>query len=235
MNFFSDNLRQIQDRIRSAAESCGRDPGDIRLVAVSKTHPVAAVQEVAKAGQMVFGESRIQEAQEKIPLLPSSLEWHFIGHLQSNKIRRALPLFQLFHGVDHPKLALQMDRIAGELGCCCRILLEVNVSGEASKFGFQPDHLREEITGLLALQHVRVLGLMTMAPYSEDPHAARPYFSALRRLCEELREQTGAALPELSMGMSGDFESAIAEGSTIVRIGSSIFGEHPAKSPGANS
>lgn len=235
MNFFSTNLDSIKTRIRAAAESSGRDPDGIKLVAVSKTHPPESVREVAAGGQMIFGESKIQEAQAKIPLLPPSLEWHFIGHLQSNKIRKALPLFQLFHGVDNLKLALQMDRICGESGGTPRILLEVNVSGEESKFGFQPDRLRGEIAELLALRRVQVLGLMTMAPYSEDPLAAKPYFAALRRLRDELRGQTGAALPELSMGMSGDFEAAIAEGSTIVRIGSAIFGERPRQSPAANS
>ncbi len=235
MNIFSTNLDRIKNRIRAAAESSGRDPDGIKLVAVSKTHPPESVRDVAACGQMIFGESKIQEAQAKIPLLPPSLEWHFIGHLQSNKIRKALPLFQLFHGVDNLNLALQMDRISGESGLNSRILLEVNVSGEESKFGFQPDRLREEISDLLALRSVQVLGLMTMAPYSEDPLAAKPYFSALRRLRDELRGQTGAALPELSMGMSGDFEAAIAEGSTIVRIGSAIFGDRPQQSPVANS
>ena len=163
----------------------------------------------------------------KIPPLPPSLEWHFIGHLQSNKIRKALPLFQLFHGVDNPGLAGQMDRVAGECGCLPRILLEVNVSGEATKFGFQPDRLRSEFSDLLALPHIEIFGLMTMAPYSEDPQGAKPYFAALRRLRDDLEQQAGTPLPELSMGMSGDFEAAIAEGSTLVRIGSAIFGERP--------
>ena len=227
MNSFAINLDHIKSRIRAAAEASGRDPEGIKLVAVSKTHPPEVVQGVANCGQTAFGENKIQEAQAKIPLLPPSLEWHFIGHLQSNKIRKALPIFQLFHGVDNLNLALQMERISGESGCSSRVLLEVNVSGEESKFGFQPDRLREVISELLALRHVQVLGLMTMAPYSEDPLAAKPFFSALRLLRDDLRGQTGAALPELSMGMSGDFEAAIAEGSTIVRIGSAIFGERP--------
>ena len=231
MNNFSSHLEHLKFRIRSAAEACGRDPAGVRLVAVSKTHPAEAVREVAACGQVAFGESKIQEAQGKIPILPASLEWHFIGHLQSNKIRKALPLFQLFHGVDDGNLARQMERICEESGRTCRILLEVNVSGEASKFGFDPGRLREVLPGLLALRRVQILGLMTMAPYSEDPLAAKPYFSALRRLRDDLRAQTGAALPELSMGMSGDFEAAIAEGSTIIRVGSAIFGERPKPPP----
>lgn len=235
MNSIVSNLDRIKNRIRTAAESSGRDPGRIKLIAVSKTHPPELVREVAACGQVAFGENKIQEAREKIPLLPSSLEWHFIGHLQSNKIRKALPLFQLFHGVDNVDLALQMNRISEESDAISRVLLEVNVSGEESKFGFQPDQLRRAIPDLLALRRIEVLGLMTMAPYSEDPLAAKPVFAALRQLRDDLRIQTGAELPELSMGMSGDFEAAIAEGSTIVRIGSAIFGERPRKSPSQDS
>lgn len=227
MNSPDKNLALIRHRIRAAAEAAGRDPSGIRLVAVSKTHPPEAIRTAAAAGQRIFGESKIQEAMAKIPPLPPSLEWHFIGHLQSNKIRKALPLFQLFHGVDNPGLAGQMDRVAGECGCLPRILLEVNVSGEATKFGFQPDRLRSEFSDLLALPHIEIFGLMTMAPYSEDPQGAKPYFAALRRLRDDLEQQAGTPLPELSMGMSGDFEAAIAEGSTLVRIGSAIFGERP--------
>ncbi|MCK9589547.1 MAG: YggS family pyridoxal phosphate-dependent enzyme [Terrimicrobiaceae bacterium] len=231
MNSLEQNLDLVRRRIRAAAESAGRDPSGIRLVAVSKTRPPEAIRAAAEAGQKIFGENKIQEARAKIPLLPSPLEWHFLGHLQSNKIRRALPLFQLFHGVDSSDLAARMDRLAEECGCFPRILLEVNVSGEGTKFGFQPDRLRAEIAGLLALPRVGVLGLMTMAPYSEDPLAAKPYFAALRRLRDDLEQQTGTALPELSMGMSGDFEAAVAEGSTLVRVGTAIFGQRPKIQP----
>lgn len=231
MNSLEQNLDLVRRRIRAAAESAGRDPSGIRLVAVSKTHPPEAIRAAAEAGQKIFGENKIQEAHAKIPLLPSPLEWHFLGHLQSNKIRRALPLFQLFHGVDNSDLAARMDRLSEECGCFPRILLEVNVSGEGTKFGFQPDRLRAEIAGLLALPRVGVLGLMTMAPYSEDPLAAKPYFAALRRLRDDLEQQTGTALPELSMGMSGDFEAAVAEGSTLVRVGTAIFGQRPKIQP----
>jgi pyridoxal phosphate enzyme (YggS family) len=231
MNPLEKNLGAIRLRIRAAAESAGRDPSGIRLVAVSKTHPPEAIREAAEAGQTIFGESKIQEALAKATLLPSSLEWHFIGHLQSNKIRKALPVFHLFHGVDNVALAAQIDRISGECGLFPRILLEVNVSGEGTKFGFQPDRLRGEIADLLALPRVGVVGLMTMAPYSEDPLAAKPYFAALRRLRDDLEQQTGSPLPELSMGMSGDFEAAVAEGATLVRIGSAVFGERPKNKP----
>ena len=231
MSSLEKNLGAIRCRIRAAAEAAGRDPSGIRLVAVSKTRPHEDIRKAADAGQTIFGESKVQEALAKSPLLPPALEWHFIGHLQTNKIRKALPLFHLFHGIDNLDLAAQMDRIAEECGCFPRILIEVNVSGEGSKFGFQPDRLRSEIAGLLALPRVGVLGLMTMAPYSEDPLAAKPYFAALRRLRDDLEQQTGTPLPELSMGMSGDFETAIAEGATLVRVGTAVFGERPKNKP----
>ena len=210
--------------MKSAADRVGRQISDIRLVAVSKTYPPAVVREAWDAGQRVFGENRVQDALPKILELPAEAEWHFIGHLQSNKIRKALPAFTLIHGVDNPELAIQINRIAGEMGLTASVLLETNVSGEASKFGFSPDALRQNLEDLLSLPNLCVKGLMTMAPYSEDPENARPVFSALRKLRDELAVKTGHPLPELSMGMSGDFEVAIEEGATIVRIGSSIFG-----------
>ncbi len=210
--------------MQDAAHRVGRQVLDVRLVAVSKTYPPAVIQEAWNSGQHVFGENRVQDALPKIAELPAEAEWHFIGHLQSNKIRKALPAFTLIHGVDNLELAQQINRIAGEMGLTANILLEINVSGEASKFGFSPADLRENLEGLLCLPNIRINGLMTMAPYSEDPETARPVFSKLRILRDELAAQSGQALPELSMGMSGDFEVAIQEGATIVRIGSSIFG-----------
>lgn len=222
-----NHLLAIQDRIQAAATRAARDPSSIRLVAVSKTHPAEKIREVWDAGQRVFGESRVQESLAKIPLLPSSIEWHFIGHLQSNKIRKALPAFSLFHGIDSVDIARDMDRIAAELGLFPRVLLEVNTSGEGTKFGFAPDALLREIEPLLRLPRLQVCGLMTMAPYAEDPSEARPFFERLRLLRDRLERETGTPLPELSMGMSGDFEVGIAEGATLVRVGSAIFGERP--------
>jgi len=210
--------------MKSAADRVGRQVSDIRLVAVSKTYPPSVIREAWEVGQRVFGENRVQDALPKIQELPAEAEWHFIGHLQSNKIRKALPAFTLIHGVDNPELAIQINRIAGEMGLTASVLLETNVSGEASKFGFSPDALRQNLEDLLSLPNLCVKGLMTMAPYSEDPENARPVFSALRKLRDELASKTQHPLPELSMGMSGDFEVAIEEGATIVRIGSSIFG-----------
>jgi pyridoxal phosphate enzyme (YggS family) len=224
MSQISDNLINIHSRMQDATHRVGRQVSDVRLVAVSKTYPPAVIQEAWNAGQHVFGENRVQDALPKIAELPAEAEWHFIGHLQSNKIRKALPAFTLIHGVDNLELAQQINRIAGEMGLTANILLEINVSGEASKFGFSPTDLRQNLEGLLCLPSIRINGLMTMAPYSEDPETARPVFSKLRILRDELAAQSGKALQELSMGMSGDFEVGIEEGATIVRIGSSIFG-----------
>ena len=224
MSQISENLINIHSRIQDAAHRVGRQVSDVRLVAVSKTYPPAVIQEAWNSGQHVFGENRVQDALPKIAELPAEAEWHFIGHLQSNKIRKALPAFTLIHGVDNLELAQQINRIAGEMGLTAKILLEINVSGESSKFGFSPTDLRQNLEGLLCLPNIGINGLMTMAPYSEDPETARPVFSKLRILRDELAAKTGQALRELSMGMSGDFEVGIEEGATIVRIGSSIFG-----------
>ena len=224
MNSIPQNLARIHERMESAANRSGRDIADIHLVAVSKTHPPDTIRSAWDAGQRVFGENRVQDALPKMPDLPAETEWHFIGHLQTNKIRKALPHFALFHGIDNSDLARQMNRISGELGLKTRILLEVNVSGEESKFGYSPDTLIRELPELLEWPNLQIDGLMTMAPYSDNPETARPVFAALRKLRDELAKQMGHPLTELSMGMSGDFEIAIEEGATIVRVGSSLFG-----------
>lgn len=227
MTDIATRLAAVRREMDTAAVRAGRDPSAVRLVAVSKTHPAAAVDAAAAAGQRVFGESRVQEARDKIPACPPGLEWHFIGHLQKNKIRQALPLFSFFHSIDSRSLAEAMSRIAGETGRIAEGLLEVNISGEATKHGWTPDAVRSEFPALGTLPHLRIRGLMTMAPYSDNPEEARPVFRALRELREELESAHGHPLPELSMGMSGDFTPAIAEGATLVRIGSSIFGTRP--------
>ncbi len=227
MEELSDRLDHIHIKITAAAQRVRRPASEIALVAVSKTHPAESVREAIEAGQTTFGESRVQEFLAKAALLPSSTHWHFIGHLQSNKIRKILPLCELIHGVDTANLAWDIDRIAEELGLYPRILLEVNVAGEATKFGFTPSKLRGEIEELLSLKRVQVEGLMTIAPISEDPETSRPHFVALRNLRDELAKCTGTPLPILSMGMSGDFEVAVEEGATHVRVGSAIFGARP--------
>ncbi len=225
MSTLAENLASVQARIANAAEKSGRRPEEVKLVAVSKTYPAEAIREVFDAGQRAFGESRVQEALPKVEALPPEIEWHFIGHLQTNKIRKVVGRFALFHGIDNQNLALQMNRIAGELGVTAKVLLEVNVSGEESKFGFDPESLSATLEVLLPLPFLRIRGLMTMAPYSDNPDEARPYFAKLHELRDRLVTETGLPLPELSMGMSGDFEQGIAEGATIVRVGSAIFGD----------
>lgn len=229
MSEISSRLEAVQRSITEAAARAGRPASDIELIAVSKTHPAEAVREALEAGQTVFGENRVQELLSKAPLLPSKTRWHLIGHLQKNKIRKVLPVVELIHGVDSLDLAEDIDRIAGELGLFPKVLLEVNVSGENTKFGFKPETLKGQWESLLSLRRVQVEGLMTIAPLVEEAEQARPVFRALRVLRDELAEAGGVPLPTLSMGMSGDFEVAIAEGSTMVRVGTAIFGHRPKK------
>lgn len=221
----AENLERVRSQIADAAKKSGRSLNDIELVAISKTHEAEKVHAALEAGQQVFGESRVQEARAKIPLLPSSARWHFVGRLQKNKIRHALPLFELFHSVDSIELAREMDRIAAEEGLHPRVLLEVNVAGEGSKIGFAPDSLRAGMETLLALPRLSIEGLMTIPPLAPEAEESRKYFSALRDLRDQFAAQFQAGLPQLSMGMSGDFAVAIEEGATLVRVGTAIFGK----------
>ena len=218
-------LDSVKCEIDSAAKCCGRTGSDIELVVVSKTHTPENILEVIETGHLIFGESKVQEARVKIPLLPAKARWHFIGHLQKNKIRQALPLFEMFHGIDSLPLAREMDRIAQECGARPRILLEVNVAGEASKFGFSPDALRSNLEALLGLNRLQIEGLMTIPPIAEEPEASRKYFAALRNLRDEFEETFQVRFGRLSMGMSHDYRVAIEEGATLVRVGTAIFGE----------
>jgi PLP dependent protein len=224
MSTFAERLMHVECLIDSAVRRGGRCPDDVTLVAISKTHPAEAVAEAVAAGQKVFGESRVQEARSKIAESPGSARWHFIGHLQGNKVRQALPLFELIHGIDSLDLAGDVDRVAGELGLRPRVLLEVNVSGEASKHGFSEERLREQMESLLALPRLEIEGFMTIPPLSSDPELARPYFAKLRAVRDRLEEEFSVKLPTLSMGMSGDFVIAIEEGATLVRVGTALFG-----------
>lgn len=223
----STNLATLLSDMAATARQAGRNEADVRLVAVSKTHPAADILEAARAGQVLFGESRVQEALPKAASLPPVLEWHFIGHLQANKVRKALPHFALFHSVDNLNLARDIARIAAETEQKARVLIEVNISGEVTKYGFSPTALEDSIDSLLGLPQLEIAGLMTMAPYSENPELARPTFAALREFRDRLEARGGIVLPELSMGMSGDFRQAIHEGATLVRVGTAIFGSRP--------
>ena len=225
MEQIAANLDQVRRQITDAAQKVGRSPNEIELVAVSKAHPAEKVQAAVDAGQVLFGESRVQEARAKIPFLSSRLRWHFIGHLQKNKIRHALPLFELFHGIDSLTLAEDMQRIADEEGIRPRILLEVNMAGEASKHGFSPEGLRRDLETLLSLGRISVEGLMTIPPLAPEAEMSRRYFVALRELRDQLETGSNLRLPQLSMGMSGDYQVAIEEGATLVRVGTAIFGK----------
>lgn len=221
----AENLEHIRSQIADAAKRAGRSADDIELVAISKTHEAEKVRAALEAGQELFGESRVQEARVKIPLLPSSVRWHFVGRLQKNKVRHALPLFELFHSVDSLALAQEMNRIAMEEGLHPRVLLEINVAGEGSKIGFSPDTLQVEMERLLDFPRLSIEGLMTIPPLAPEAEASRKYFSALRGLRDQLMAEFKVELPQLSMGMSDDFVVAIEEGATLVRIGTAIFGK----------
>jgi pyridoxal phosphate enzyme (YggS family) len=222
---FTENYAQIQSRIEAACARSGRPSSSVLLLPVSKGQPADAIREAAAAGLQIFGESKVQEAKIKISQCPSRLQWHMIGHLQSNKCRDAVLSFQMIQSVDSFSLAEELNKWAEKLGRHVPILLEVNVAGESSKFGYKPDALLAELIQLNKLSRLEIHGLMTIAPYSQEPEKVRPFFTQLARLRERCNEILGAPLPHLSMGMSGDFEVAIEEGATIVRIGTALFGQ----------
>jgi len=223
----SENLERVREQITQGAARAGRSENEIELVAISKTHPAERIREAVEAGQTLFGESRVQEARAKIPELPSNLRWHFVGHLQKNKIRHALPLFELFHGVDSLTLAQEINRIAVEEGGQPRVLLEVNVAGEGSKFGFTAKAVRAEMELLLELPRLSIEGLMCIPPLVDEAESSRKYFVQLRELRDSLEKEFALKLPHLSMGMTQDFWIAVEEGATLVRVGTAIFGERP--------
>lgn len=220
------NLALVTSRIAEAAKASGRKPEQVRLVAVSKTHGSEAVRAALAAGQILFGENYVQEAQDKIAAVGPGPSWHFIGHLQSNKAKVAAELFDVIQSVDRLKLAKALNRRAGELGRKLGVLLQVNVGGEAQKSGCAPEDAEALAQEVAALEHLELSGLMTMPPFFGDPERARPLFAQLRELAAKLgRDLPQGAMRHLSMGMSGDFEAAIAEGATLVRVGTAIFGE----------
>ena len=224
MEQIAENLERVRSQIANAAKKSGRLLDDIELVAISKTHDAGKVRTAYEAGQTLFGESKVQEARAKIPELPSAIRWHFVGHLQKNKIRHALPLFELFHGIDDVDLAREMNRIAEEQGMHPRILLELNVAGEGSKFGFKPDKLRAEMEALLSLTRLSIEGVMTIPPLAEEAEPSRRFFVDLRENRDALEKEFDMKLPHLSMGMTNDFVVAVEEGATLVRVGTAIFG-----------
>lgn len=225
MSEIADRLEEVRAQMSEAARHSRRAVEEIRLVAVSKGHDAEKVRLAAEGGQLLFGESKVQEGRAKIPLLPGQLRWHFIGHLQKNKVRHALPLFELIHSIDSIDLAQQVDRVAAEQGAYPRVLLQINVAGEGSKFGWDPEVLREEMEQILDLDRLSIEGLMTIPPMAREAEASRPYFVKLREVRDCLQEEFRLTLPELSMGMTGDYTIAIEEGATFVRVGTAIFGE----------
>jgi pyridoxal phosphate enzyme (YggS family) len=229
MSSILDNLERVREQIAQAAAKAGRDVKDVELVAIGKTHSAEKVREAVEAGQTLFGENRVQEARAKIPELSSNIRWHFVGHLQKNKVRQALPLFEMIHSVDSLALAQDINRIAEEEGLYPRVLLEVNVAGEGSKFGFAPDDLREQMEALLALPRLSIEGLMCIPPLAVESEDSRKFFVHVRELRDSLEKEFNMKLPQLSMGMTQDFPIGIQEGATLVRVGTAIFGERSKK------
>lgn len=229
------NFETVRRQIAEACARAKRDPKEVELLAVSKGHGPDAVAAAADCGQVLFGENKVQEAKAKIPLCPARLRWHMIGHLQSNKARDAVHLFSMIEGVDSLALAQEINRQADKSGKTMPILLEVNVAGESSKFGYKPDAVLADLETINALPKLEIHGLMTVPPYSPNPERSREYFRQLRELKMRCEEKLGASLPHLSMGMSGDFQIAIEEGATIVRIGTALFGPRSYAKTRANS
>ena len=223
----ADNIAAIRQRMHAAAARSGRAPESIRLMAVSKTVAPDRIRQAIDAGMTLFGENYVQEAREKIPAVGNGVEWHMIGHLQTNKAKYVVHLFDWIHSVDRLELAQELDKRAGLHNRKLKVLIEVNVSGEASKSGAEPAQVPELVRQIAALPNLSIRGLMTMPPYSENPENSRPCFIALRKLRDEIASAAigGVSMNELSMGMTDDFEVAIEEGATIIRVGRAIFGE----------
>ena len=227
----AENLEQIESRIRAACSRAGRSRESVLLLAVSKTHPPETIREATALGLTFFGENKVQEAKAKIPLCPGKARWHFIGHLQSNKCRDAVELFEMIQSVDSLALAQELNKRAEQAAKTMPVLLEINVAGEGSKFGYKPETMLADLEAINALPRLELHGLMAIPPFSPVPDKSRPYFQKLRELKQEAEKIIGAPLPHLSMGMSGDFEIAIEEGATIVRVGTALFGERVRKAP----
>jgi len=229
------NLETIRQRIRTACERAGRNPDSVTLLAVTKTQTPEIVKAAAELGLLLFGENKVQEAKAKIPLCPGKLRWHFIGHLQSNKCRDAVELFEMIQSVDSLSLAQEINKRAEQAARRMPVLIEVNVAGEASKFGCKPEQLLAELKQLNALPRIEIHGLMIVPPWSPEAEDSRPHFRRLRELKAKCEQVLGAPLPHLSMGMSGDFEIAIEEGATMVRVGTALFGPRAKAKPRAEA
>ncbi len=223
----ADNLKTVTDRIASAARRSGRDPSSVKLVVVTKTVDVDRIREAVAAGGMLLGENRVQEAKDKIEKLGRLASWHLIGHLQTNKAKYAVKLFDVIHSVDNIGLAKEIDVQAARINKVQDVLIEISIAGEASKAGVAADQALYLVAEAAKLKHISIKGLMTMPPFSDNPENSRPYFRKLKELTRQIGKENlpGVSMDELSMGMSGDFEVAIEEGATLVRVGTAIFGE----------
>jgi len=222
-----DNIKDVQNRVKLACKKAGRDPAEIRLVAVTIGVDPYRISEVFVHGINDIGENRVQEALNKQGFVVPGARWHLVGHLQTNKVKDALMIFDLIHSVDTAELALKIDKEARKIGKIAQVLVQVNTSGEAQKYGIRPEEASDLLKNLSGLSNVKVLGLMTVTPLAEDPETVRPFLRGLREIFERIKSE---AIPNiemryLSMGMSQDFEAAIQEGANIVRIGTAIFGE----------
>ena len=222
---FQERLEQVQQRMAAACARAGRRPDEVQLIAISKTYGPERVREAAECGLRIFGENKVQEAEAKVPECPGNLSWHLVGHLQSNKAGRAAALFDQIHSVDSLKLLQRIEAAAAVEGKRLPVLLEINVSGEGSKFGLRPAAAPEVLQRAGELEYAQIVGLMTMPPVTPEAEKARTYFRRLRELRDEWSAEFSVALPELSMGMSHDFEVAIEEGATWIRVGTALFGE----------
>ena len=235
MRALDEILSEVRGKIAAACERGGRDVSGVEIVAVTKTHGPETVAEAWASGLSVIGENKVQEAAWKRSLSVSGPEWHLIGHLQTNKVRQALETFDFFHSVDSLRLIEKMRRTAEETGRTPRILLEVNVSGEKSKSGMSVEEVPAAVEAVLESGAFWLEGFMTMAPFSENPEDSRPHFRRLRELRDEMEERFSVKLPRLSMGMSGDYEVAVEEGATYLRLGTVLFGERPKLKRAASS
>ena len=226
MNTIRDHLNEVRENIQKACEKAGRSPQEVILIAVSKTKPLFMLEEAYEAGARDFGENKVQEILEKHPKMPEDARFHMIGHLQRNKVKQVLPHAVLIHSVDSYRLAEQISQEAGKLGITAKILLEVNVAKEESKFGMMPEDVEEMAGQIAALPHLQIEGLMTIAPFVDDPEKNRPVFRKLYQLSVDIKKKNidNVNMGVLSMGMTGDYQVAVEEGSTMIRVGTGIFG-----------
>ena len=226
MNTIRDHLNEVRENIQKACEKAGRSPQEVTLIAVSKTKPLFMLEEAYEAGARDFGENKVQEILEKHPKMPEDARFHMIGHLQRNKVKQVLPHAVLIHSVDSYRLAEQISQEAGKLGITAKILLEVNVAKEESKFGMMPEEVPEMVEQISLLPHLQIEGLMTIAPFVDDPEKNRPVFQKLYQLSVDIKKKNidNVSMSVLSMGMTGDYQVAVEEGATMIRVGTGIFG-----------